>query len=290
MNKNTFTFIACDHAYQDADIVLFGVPFDGTASFRPGSRFAPGAIRTDSYGLETYSPYADRDLTEMKICDVGDLELPFGNADKVLEMTEQTTAEILATEKRPFMLGGEHLVTLGAVRAMLKAYPDLHILHLDAHTDLHNEYLGEPLSHASVLRRAWDLVGDGRIHQFGIRSGEKFEFDFADAHTDMHRFSLAGFTETLDALEGKPIYFTLDLDVLDPAYMPGTGTPEPGGISFNDLLSAVLKLHKLNLVGCDVVELAPHYDPSGASTAVACKLVREILLQMKGAYCKWENV
>ena len=283
MNKNTFTFIGCDHAYQDADVVLFGVPFDGTASFRPGSRFAPGAIRTDSYGLETYSPYADRDLTEMKICDVGDLELPFGNADKVLEMTEQTTAEILATGKRPLMLGGEHLVTLGAVRAMLKAYPDLHILHLDAHTDLHNEYLGEPLSHASVLRRAWDLVGDGRIHQFGIRSGEKFEFDFADAHTDMHRFSLAGFAETLDALEGKPVYFTLDLDVLDPAYMPGTGTPEPGGISFNDLLSAILKLHKLNLVGCDVVELAPHYDPSGASTAVACKLVREILLQMKGA-------
>jgi agmatinase len=282
MNKNVLTFIGCDKEYTKADTVLLGVPFDGTASFRPGSRFAPNAMRIDSYGLETYSPYADRDLTDCKICDIGDLPLPFGNADKVLTMTEKTACDILSAGKRPVMLGGEHLVTLGAVRAMFKAYPDLHVVHLDAHTDLHGEYLGEPLSHATVLRRVWDLLGDGRIHQFGIRSGEKSEFDFADAHTDMHRFSLAGFAEMLETLQGKPVYFTLDLDVLDPAYLPGTGTPEPGGVSFSDLLSAVLKLHKLNLVGCDIVELAPHYDPSGASTAVACKIVREILLQMKG--------
>lgn len=282
MNKNVMTFIGCDTDYDKADTVLFGVPFDGTASFRPGSRFAPNAMRIDSYGLETYSPYADRDLTDCGICDIGDLNLPFGNADKVLEMTENAAREMLADGKRPFMLGGEHLVTLGAVRAMFKAYPGLHVVHFDAHTDLRDEYLGEPLSHATVLRKIWNLLGDGRIHQFGIRSGDKPEFEFAAAHTYMHRYSLAGFSETLEVLQGKPVYFTLDLDVLDPAYLPGTGTPEPGGVSFSDLLSAVLKLHKLNLVGCDIVELAPHYDPSGASTAVACKITREILLQLKG--------
>lgn len=280
---NNATFIGCDARFADADVVLFGIPFDGTASFRPGSRLAPGAMRTDSYGLETYSPYADCDLTDCKICDDGDLELLFGNTDKMLKMTEDKTASILAAGKLPFMLGGEHLITLGAVRAVFKKYPDLHILHLDAHTDLRHEYLGEPLSHATVMRRVWNLLGDGRIHQFGIRSGEKTEFDFADEHTDLHRFSLSGFTDTLQALADKPIYFTLDLDVLDPAYMSGTGTPEPGGVTFTELLSAVLKLNEANLVGCDIVELAPHYDPSGASTAAACKLVREILLQMKGA-------
>lgn len=283
MHRNMQTFIGCDTAFELADTVLFGVPFDGTASFRPGSRFAPAAMREDSYGLETYSPYCDADLGECAVCDVGDLELPFGNPGAVLEMTRQHTADILQEGKRPVMIGGEHLVTLGALRAVVERYPDLHILHLDAHTDLRNDYLGEGLSHASVIRRAWELVGDGRIHQFGIRSGEKEEFDFAAAHTAMHRFTLDGWADTLAALRGKPVYLTLDLDVLDPSVMPGTGTPEPGGVSFTELLTALLKLHTVRLVGCDVVELAPHYDPSGVSTAAACKLVREILLQMKGA-------
>lgn len=283
MNKNVLTFIGCDTDYAQADTVLFGVPFDGTASNRPGSRFAPNAMRQDSYGLETYSPYADRDLADAAVCDIGDLELPFGNPDSVLSMTEETVAAILAAGKLPVMLGGEHLVTLGAIRAMYTMYPDLHVVHLDAHTDLRDDYLGEPMSHATVIRRVWNLLGDGRIHQFGIRSGEKEEFSFAAAHTEMHRFSLSGFAETLETLKGKPVYFTLDLDILDPAYFPGTGTPEPGGVSFSDVLSAVLKLHKANIVGCDIVELAPHYDSSGVSTAAACKLVREILLQLKGA-------
>ena len=283
MHRNERTFLGCDAAFDTADIALFGVPFDGTASFKPGSRFAPAAMREDSYGLETYSPYCDCDLTECKVCDIGDLEPPFGNAEKVLSLVEQRTDEILTAGKRPVMLGGEHLITLGAIRAAVKRYPDLHVLHLDAHTDLRDDYLGETLSHATVMRRIWKLVGDGRIHQFGIRSGEKTEFDFADLHTDLHRFTLEGWTATLQILQGKPVYLTLDLDVLDPSVLPGTGTPEPGGVAFTELLDAVLQLHRVQLVSCDIVELAPHYDPSGASTAVACKLVREILLQMKGA-------
>lgn len=281
MNRNDF--LGCDAPYEQADIVLFGVPFDGTTSYRPGTRFGPPAIRSESFGLETYSPYCDRDLSEIAVCDIGDLEPPFGNTVKTLELIEAQTAEILRDGKTPVMLGGEHLVTLGALRAVLKAYPGLHILHLDAHTDLRNNYLGEPLSHASVIRRAWELTGDGRIHQFGIRSGEREEFAFGDAHTDLHRFTLDGWADTLAALGDAPVYLTLDLDVLDPSIFPGTGTPEAGGATFTELLNALLQLHRVNVVGCDLVELSPHYDPSGASTAVACKLTREILLQLKGA-------
>lgn len=282
MNKNIHSFIACDHAYEDADIVLFGAPFDGTTSFRPGTRFGPAAIRSESFGLETYSPYSDRDLTDYQIFDGGDLELPFGNPQRALDMIEAFSRQIHQDQKTPLMLGGEHLVSLGAVRAALERYPDLHILHFDAHTDLRSDYLGETLSHATVLRQVWNLIGDGRIHHFGIRSGERDEFEFARAHNALHPFNLEAFEAYIPQLVGKPIYFTLDLDVLDPSVFPGTGTPEPGGVSFHELLQAVLKLHRLNIVACDVNELSPHYDQSGASTAVACKIVREILLQVKG--------
>lgn len=279
-NKNIQTFLACEAEYQEADIVLFGVPFDGTTSFRPGTRFGPGAIRSESFGIETYSPYCDRDLTDCQIFDGGDLELPFGNTRRVLDMVRDYTAGLLADGKTPVMLGGEHLITLGAVQAVLERYPDLHIVHFDAHTDLRDDYLGEPLSHSTVMKQVWQLVGDGRIHQFGIRSGERYEFAFAQEHTHLHKFDLEGFDQTVAALAGKPVYFSLDLDVLDSSVFWGTGTPEAGGVTFKELLEAVLQLHKLNLVGCDINELSPPYDPSGASTAVACKITREILLQL----------
>lgn len=281
MNKNVVNFISCESSYKEADTVLFGAPFDGTTSFRPGTRFGPAAIRNESFGIETYSPYCGGDLADRKIFDCGDLELPFGNARKVLEIIEKHTTEITDDGKIPFMLGGEHLVTLGAVRALAKKYKNLNIIHFDAHADLREQYLSEELSHAAVMRRVWDIVGDGRIFQFGIRSGEKAEFEFAEAHTFMQKFNLDGFEKIADSFGGKPVYFTLDLDVLDPSVFCGTGTPEAGGIGFNDLLTAVLHLSKLNIVGVDVNELSPHYDQSGASTAVACKIVREILLQLR---------
>ena len=259
---------------------MFGVPFDGTTSFRPGTRFGPAAIRGESFGIETYSPYSDRDLADCNIFDGGDLELPFGNTEKVLDLTQDYTAQLLCDGKCPVMLGGEHLVTLGAVRAVAEQYPDLHVIHFDAHTDLRTDYLGEPLSHSTVMKQVWNLLGDGRLHQFGIRSGEKYEFEFAKQHTELHKFDLAGFAETVEALQGKPVYFSLDLDVLDPSIFCGTGTPEAGGVTFKELLDAVLLLHRLNIVGCDINELSPHYDQSGASTAVACKITREILLQI----------
>ena len=280
MNKNILTFLACDTEYADAETVLFGAPFDGTTSYRPGARFGPAAIRGESYGIETYSPYCDRDLTDCRICDVGDLELPFGNPPRALSAIEECAGTVLRDGKRFVMLGGEHLVTLGALRAATERFPDLHVIHFDAHTDLRTDYLGEELSHATVIHEAWKLLGDGRIRQFGIRSGERYEFEFAKAHTLLHPFDLAGFADTVSALEGKPVYFTLDLDVLDPSIFCGTGTPEAGGVSFSALLEAISLLHRLNIIGCDINELSPHYDPSGASTAAACKITREILLQI----------
>ena len=277
-HKNILTFIGFDNDYNNSKIVSFGAPFDGTTSFRPGARFAPQIMRNESYGLETYSPYLDKDLEDIMICDIGDLELPLGNTEKTLKKIEECTKEILNDEKIPLMIGGEHLISYPAIKAVHEKYENLHILHFDAHTDLRDILFNEKLSHATVLRRAWELVGDGKIHQFGIRSGEKEEFKWAEEHTNLVKFNCDGLEQTVKAIGNSPVYVTIDLDILDPSVMPGTGTPEPGGISFNDMMDVIMKLQGLNIVGADVVELSPHYDQSGASTAVACKVVRELAL------------
>ncbi len=282
MKPNIETFIGCDSSYDKASVVLFGAPFDSTTSFRPGARFGPSAIRHESFGLETYSPYQDKDLSDYNIFDGGDLELCFGSAEQALDDIQMCAEEILNDGKLPFLIGGEHLVTLGAVRAVARKYPDLHIIHFDAHADLRDEYLGAHLSHAAVIRRCHDILGDGKIHQFCIRSGERDEFKFAKLHTDMHRFNFNGLTELCSELSelNTPIYFTIDLDCLDPSVFCGTGTPEAGGVNFIELLQAILAVSKLNIVGADINELAPMLDSSGASTAVACKVLRELLLSL----------
>ena len=282
MYKNITNFIGCDAEYEEAQIVLFGAPFDSTTSFRPGTRFAGQAVRNDSYGLEIYSPYQDAELPENLVYDCGDLELAIGSPEAVLGQIGECAREILKDGKMPFMIGGEHLVTLGSVRAAAEKYPDMHIIHFDAHTDLRTDYLGVELSHACVIRRCWDILGDGRIHQFGIRSGEKQEFDWAKSgHTDFHPFRLEGLKEMLAELGSTPVYFTVDLDVLDPSVFPGTGTPEPGGVDFLALMNAATEVcRRGNLIGCDVNELCPPCDPTGASTAVACKIIREMLIAL----------
>ena len=280
--RNYENFIGCDSDYEEAKIVLFGAPFDSTTSYRPGARFGSSAIRHESFGLETYSPYQDKDLTDYNTFDSGDLELCFGSAELALLDIEARAAKILEDKKLPLLIGGEHLVTLGAVRAAYKKYPDLHIIHFDAHADLRDEYLGAKLSHAAVMRRAHELVGDGRIHQFCIRSGDRAEFEFAKEHTDMNRFNLCGLCELVEALKESqtPVYFTIDLDCLDPSVFPGTGTPEAGGISFMQLLEAMLKVCRTTVVGADINELAPMLDNSGMSTATACKVLRELILAL----------
>lgn len=282
LTPNIETFLGCDSDYGDARIVLYGAPFDSTTSFRPGARFGPSAMRHESFGLETYSPYQDADLTDCAVFDSGDLELCFGSPEKALQDIEARAAEILRDGKLPLLLGGEHLVTLGAVRAAVKKYPELHIIHFDAHADLRSDYLGAGLSHACVLRRCHELVGDGRIHQFCIRSGDREEFRFARAHTELHPFDFAGLEQTVQGLaeQKTPVYFTIDLDCLDPSAFPGTGTPEAGGVSFVQLLQALRTVCRANVVGADINELAPMLDASGVSTAAACKVLRELLLAL----------
>ena len=282
MQKNIETFIGCDCDYEEAKMVLFGAPFDSTTSFRPGARFGSSAVRHESFGIETYSPYQNKDLEDTCIFDSGDIELCFGSAEMALKDIEERAAEILEDGKLPLMIGGEHLVTLGAVRAAVKKYPDLHIIHFDAHADLRDDYLGAKLSHACVIRRCHDLIGDGRIHQFCIRSGEKSEFVFAKEHTDMHLFGFEGLSETVSELKktGVPIYFTIDLDCLDPSAFPGTGTPEAGGVTFMELLNAILTVAETKVIAADINELAPVLDASGVSTAAACKILRELLLAL----------
>lgn len=281
LNKNIQTFIACDSEYDDAKIVLFGAGFDGTTSFRPGTRFAPAAIRNESFGIETYSPYQDKDMLDYSYFDSGDLELPFGSTNRAVADIAMRADMILTDGKIPFMIGGEHLVTLGSVMAVTEKFEELYIVHFDAHADLRDDYLGQKLSHACVLRRCHELVGDGHIFQFGIRSGDREEFLFANEHTEMHKFNFDGLEETVEKLKGKNVYLTVDLDVLDPSIFPGTGTPEACGVSFDELRRALtLVCSKLNIVACDVNELSPVYDQSGVSTAVACKIIREMLLAM----------
>ncbi|WP_061313615.1 agmatinase [Clostridium botulinum] len=280
MNKNVETFIGCDNNYDESKIVIFGAPFDSTTSFRPGTRFASKVMRSESFGIETYSIYQDRDLEDICIFDGGDLELSFGNPENALTDIENFTAKLINYNKIPCMIGGEHLVTLGAFRAISKKYPDIHVIHFDAHADLRDEYLGQKLSHATVMHRIWDIIGDNRIFQFGIRSGEKSEIYWGQNHVFTNKFNFHRLEQITNELKGKPVYFTLDLDVLDPSVFPGTGTPEAGGVTFMELLKAILDVSKLNIVGMDINELCPIYDQSGSSTALACKVLRELLLSI----------
>lgn len=278
MNKNISTFIGCESDYNESRIVVFGAPFDSTTSFRPGTRFASQVMRGESWGLESYSPYQDLDLYDFNIFDGGELELPFGNSEGALAQIEEFSTKVVKDGKIPAMIGGEHLVTLGSFRGVFKKYPDVHVIHFDAHADLREHYLGQKLSHATVMHRVWDLVGDNKIFQFGIRSGEREEFLWGKEHVYTNKFNCDNLEYALEKIKDKPVYVTIDLDVLDPSVFPGTGTPEPGGVQFNELLNSILKLKVLNIVGFDINELSPQYDQTGASTAVACKVLREMLL------------
>ncbi len=259
--------------YASSDIIMLGLPFDGTVSYRPGSRFAPEQIRLASWGLEEYSPNFDKHLEDVNFHDAGDLEFPLGNTYKSLEVIEQNVEDIYKDGKKVFGIGGEHLVTLPEIKAVSKFYKDLAIVHFDAHTDLREEYLGEEMSHSAVIRHASEIVAPENIKQIGIRSGMKEEFEFMKKHgTLVHKF------EELDVLKSKKIFVTVDLDVLDPSVMPGTGTPESGGMQFKELIDWFKYLKNFDIIGADVVELAPDYDASGVSTAVAAKVIRELLM------------
>ncbi|UOD34254.1 agmatinase [Deferribacteraceae bacterium V6Fe1] len=264
-------FIGCNKDFKKAEIAIIGLPYDGTSSYRPGSRFAPNAIREASYGLETYSPVFDADLEEnLSICDTGDIELPFGDVKRTLSMIYETTKSL--SDKKVFAIGGEHLVTLPVFQALKERFPELYVIHFDAHADLRDNYLGDTLSHATVIRRISDMAGFDKIFQYGIRSGTKEEYQLIKKHNILNR----PIDEVKKIIGNSPVYLTVDLDVLDPSIFPGTGTPEPGGYTYLQLLESLRNLCGMNIIGCDVVELSPHYDTSGVSTIVAAKVIREL--------------
>lgn len=261
--------------FNSSDIIMLGLPFDGTVSYRSGSRFAPEQIRLASWGLEDYSPVFDKHLEDVNFHDVGDLEFPLGNTYKSLDLIEKNVEEIYKCGKRVFGIGGEHLVTLPEIKAVSKFYKDFAVVHFDAHTDLREEYLGEEMSHSAVIRHVSKIVGPENIKQIGIRSGMKEEWEFMKEHNTL----ISGYSG-LDVFKNKKIFVTVDLDVLDPSVMPGTGTPESGGMQFNELIGWFKYLKNFDIIGADVVELAPDYDASGVSTAVATKVIRELLMIM----------
>lgn len=277
---NKLNYLRANKKYENAKICIFGAPVDQTTSFRPGTRFAPNAVRLESMGLEIYSPYQDKEITSKAICDLGDTDVFPGNVTKTLDAIYEQAKQIVADDKIPFMIGGEHLVTYPVVKAVAEKYPELRVIHFDAHTDLRDTFFGEAMSHATVIKKVADILGERRVYQFGIRSGVKEEFVYAQEHQFIEKFSANLVHTILPEIQTHPIYITIDLDVLDPSIMPGTGTPEAGGLTFKELLSAVLQFSGLNIVGCDVVELAPEQDSSKSSTIVAAKLIRELLIMI----------
>ena len=267
----------------NAQVVLMGAPLDVTTSFRPGTRFGPARIRAVSDGLEEFSPVLDRELADVPFYDAGDMDLAPGRVRESLSAIEEAVAAAVGRGQLPVVLGGEHLLTLGAVRGVLRHVPDLAVIQFDAHADLRDDYLGEKLSHATVMRRVAELIGPGRLYQLGIRSGTADEFRFGSAQTNFYPLPLGGTMAELAeraaaAVGSRPVYITLDIDVVDPGFAPGTGTPEPGGVTPGQLLQALYALSELNVVGIDVVEVCPPQDVSDVTSVLAAKIVREALL------------
>ncbi len=275
----TDRFLGMDADFTRAAWVYFGIPMDFTVSFQPGSRFGPARVREASYAIETYSMAQDRDLEELAAHDAGEVELPFGNVAESLLRINQAAETVLGADKKFFALGGEHLVTLPLIQAVVKRYPDLVVVHFDAHADLRDDYMGESLSHATVLRRVCEWIQPGHLYQFGIRSATREEVRFAREFGHFYPHEVVRpLKQVLEELQGKPVYVTMDIDVIDPAFMPGTGTPEPGGISSREALEAVALLKGLNVVSMDLVETMPAHDLSQRSAVLAAKLVREALV------------
>lgn len=271
-------FLAADTPPHEARFVLVGVPLDHTTSFRPGTREAPARIRQVSEGLESFSPRWNCDLSQVGLADAGDLELPWGDVPTSLELVRRCVAQWAAPGRTVVLVGGEHLLTLPAVQALADRYPGLRVVQLDAHLDLRDEYLGQRLSHATVMRRVAERVGLEAIAGVGVRSGVPEEWAL---WRKTHRVDGGSFLEQvrqlLPWLDGHPFYLTVDIDVVDPAFAPGTGTPEPGGPAASELLEAVGLLAACRPVGMDLVEVCPARDPSDQTSLLAAKVIREAL-------------
>src|SRR4030043_281619 len=270
------TYISANASFEKSKGVILGCPYDGSASFRPGARFGPSAIRRASWGIETFSPYFQRDLSQCSIHDMGDLELPLGEKKISLGLIRKALGQMLSKRKFPILLGGDHLITLPIIEEILPIYPRVHLIQIDAHTDLREEYLGESLSHSTVMRKVVDHLGEGRLFQIGVRSGTEEEFKLARKMKSIVSFDPVSLSSMIKRLRKQPVYITLDLDVIDPGLLPGVGTPEPGGLTFQGFISILKELQRLHVVGFDLVELTPDYDPPRISSITASVILREM--------------
>jgi agmatinase len=274
-------YISASASFEKSRAVILGCPYDGSASFRPGARFGPSAVRRASWGIETFSPYSGRDLSQLSVHDMGDLELPLGEKKLSLTLIRKALRKILSEKKFPISLGGDHLITLPIVEEVLRVYPSLYLLQIDAHADLREDYLGETLSHCTVMKRVLDRLGKGRLFQVGIRSGTEEEFELARRMKSIVSVDQDSPRSMVKRLRNKPVYLSLDLDVIDPSLLPGVGTPEPGGFTFQGFISLLKELQPLHVIGFDMVELTPDYDPTQVSSITASVLLREMIL----AFC-----
>lgn len=278
LEKN-FGFMGASSDYGSCSKVILGLPMDSTTSFRPGTRLAPARVRGVSEGIEEFSIYQKRSLLDIDFFDGGDVVLPWGNVAESLKRIESTVEAILNQGKQTVCIGGEHLVSLPLIKAYRRHYPDLVVIQMDAHADLRQEYLGEELSHATVMRHVVQVLGPQRLFQLGIRSATEDELEFAEGRTYLYLDQLLNAVDSVKEQVGKrPVYITLDIDVLDPAFAPGTGTPEPGGFSSRELLQVMHSLKELQVVGFDLVEISPPYEKGDNTSILGAKIVREALL------------
>jgi agmatinase len=271
-------YLSAKASFQESHAVLLGCPFDATASFRPGARFGPSAIRRASWGIETYSPYLQKDLNKVLVHDMGDLELPLGDKKEAFRWIRKALQKVLSSKKIPILLGGNHLITLPIIEEIFRIHPDLHLIQIDAHADMRKDYLGETLSHSTVMRKILQFLDRGRLFQIGIRSGTEEEFQWAKKAKSIVPLDGSSLRNLVRRLKGRPVYVSLDLDVIDPGLLPGVGTPEPGGLTFREFLSLLKSLQSLRVIGFDIVELTPDYDPTQISSVTASVILREMIL------------
>ncbi len=277
MNGFINSFFADSSAsYKDAEYVIFGVPFDSTTSFRAGTRNGPRAIRELSYNFESYMPAYNLDLVEVPFTDLGDLD-PHVIPEGMIMEVQAVVQEIIKDGKRPIMIGGEHSITIGAVRA---ARPDIFVV-CDAHLDLREEYRGTIYNHACTTRRVYEDGIHDIIH-VGGRSGTADQYTFSQKHLtvfssdDIRKHGMGPvIREIRDLIMGKRVYLSIDADVIDSCLTPGLGTPEPFGLlpeNIRDLIGAVAP----NTVAFDYVEVCPAYDHGQAAT-VGAWMIREFI-------------
>tara|TARA_B100000073_G_scaffold116743_1_gene94404 strand:+ start:1839 stop:2738 length:900 start_codon:yes stop_codon:yes gene_type:complete len=283
-NEDGAIFMGARRDKNNCSIGIFGVNYDGTTSFKPGARFGPSAIRNVSQSLETFCPRLEKDLEEIKYIDFGSLSFDLNTTESLVNQVSVATEHLRENNLKPLIFGGEHSITTGAIRALIKEYPNLILLQLDAHADLRDSYGNNQHSHACTMKRCMEILPNKTIFQVGIRSGTKEEFQEMKDNNQLINFrtgdNCKNLVERLHSLRNYPIYLTIDLDWFDPSLLPGTGTPEPGGFFWHDFETIIKALNSFNIIGGDIVELAPEIDSSGVSSVVAAKVARSLIMTL----------